>query len=306
MPNDTVNSPYTLPVEVQLPQYGIKTRLRRHALDVMTKLSPRGTARMLARRHLTPSACFLADLDRYSPEDITQITVDGVTRLNFPALAKDNSPSGKRILIVPGLDGHFRQFLRLIRRLQTAGVTVDLLVLPGHLGPQRDMCSMRDIAESIHSVTRSHGPYDGVIAHCVGCNGTLFALKHCDLSPKLAFVSTPVNLANLVRQGGRQYGLDGRCLDTFVAEVSRLGAPYAIETPWDHMTANRSEDLLVVHARQDWAVPFDDVTDIGDTWPGAKVQIYEHGEHNSILNVRSAITEITSFMTSDIPTAANT
>ncbi len=250
------------------------------------------TARVLARRYLQSTACLrLQDLG--GGFDVIDAGRDTAI-LRHAAMGKGD---GRRVLIVPGHDGHYRQFARMVRALQRAGAEVDLLILPGHLRPARSICSMRHITRAILAAERDHGPYDGIAAHCVSANATLFALQDGLTCARLALISTPVDLKRLVRSGGQQYGLSGRSLDRFVSRVSRLGAPYALDTPWVPIAKARSELLLMVHARDDWAAPASDIHALAACWRGAETAILDHGGHNSILSSRTAVARITDHLT---------
>ena len=266
--------------------------LRRRCLSAAARLCPAATARLLARRYLTPSGSFIAGAE--TDPGFAIVPVGRQVLLRFDGVARP-APA-RRLLIVPGHNGHVRQFGRLLRRLRETGASVDLLVLPGHLGPKPRLCSFGAIVGAVREVGAHDGPYDAVIAHCVGCNASLLAMEEVPLAKKLVFLSAPLTLPNLVRFAGRQYGLRRRCLARFVAQVSRLGAPYPIDIPWQPLAARRSEPLLVIHARNDYAVPVSDVAGIGATWPGARLALLDTGDHNTILGQRGAIDRILAFL----------
>lgn len=280
---------------------GLASRIRdsrRKALLTAARVAPRLTARQLAKRYLTSTASL--DRARACAGGKAEFlpSGDAAAVLRYPALGE---PSGQRILLVHGHDGHVRQFGRLIQALQLAGAEVDALILPGHVEPERAPCSMADITRSILDCARCHGPYDGAIAHCVSANGLIFALEDGLDCGRVVLVSTPLDLRKLFRLGGSQYGIDGDCLEHFVDEVSRLGAPYPAEAPWRQIAESRSEPMLAVHSRHDYAAPSEDVPELAEVWPEGRIEIFEKGGHNSIVSQAEPVRAITEFLTADVP-----
>lgn len=265
----------------------------RHAVLLFAaRLAPSITADLLARRYLKSGAC------------VPPASREGRDAVSFVQAAPDvavlrQRPHGAcrgRVLLVHGHDGNVRQFARLARALCKAGAEVDALILPGHLDAAREICSMASITRAIRHCAETLGPYDGMLGHCVSANGLLFALDEGVTSSRIVFVSAPIELPKLIRLGGTQYGVGGRCLDRFVQAVSRLGAPYPLDLPWRPMAARRGEKLLAVHARYDYAAPVTDLGALGEIWPDAQIEIFEQGDHNSILHMNAPIDAITAFL----------
>lgn len=271
--------------------------IRRKTLHLAARLAPEMTARILARRYLsTPAHVDHAHIA--SRPDISFHAFEPDTAiLRHAPRGEGNGATPRRILVAPGHDGHYRQFSRLVRALQNRGAEVDVLIMPGHLEPPKTVCSLRDFTVVIREAAAQSGPYDGLIAHCVSCNGALLALAEGLSVPRMVFISTPVYLDKLVAFAGRQYGLTGHCLHRFVHHVSRLGDPYPLNAPWQPIAETRDEPLLLIHASDDWAAPAEDLKDMQGVWKNLSIQILDHGDHNTILNVTSAIRGAAEFMT---------
>lgn len=273
---------------------GLKAVLRRAVLMSAARVAPRLTADRLARRYLTPNQSVLDDLStRRHGYEICDLGADtALLRTSAPA-----APSGApRVLIVPGHDGHVRQFTRIVRALRKRGVAVDILVFPGHTHNARSVCSMQHMVTAVRRADAFNGHYDGIVAHCVASNAMLQVLEQGMSCPRLAMISTPLDLPALVRFGGQQYGLSGRCLDIFVDRVNAISAPCAIDKPWRPVVETTQGELLVVHARNDYAAPIEKTRPLAAAWPGAQLAEFDQGGHNEILNVTSAIDRIADFM----------
>lgn len=269
---------------------------RRRLLRLASPVLSTPVAAVLARRYLRPSADFLAGFEHHVPKNAQRITKDGVTRIRFAASRDDRLEPPQRVLIAPGHDGQFRQFLRLARGLVDHGIEVDLLVLPGHTGTRLKLCSVGDIVEALRDCVDLAGPYDGLVTHCVSSNAALFASEAGPLAPKLVFLAAPIDLPALVRRGGLQYGLQDPCLARFVDAVSRLGRPWYLDRPWQATARKSSAELLVLHGRNDTAVPLEEAAAVTRVWPGARLAILPHGDHNSIVVQHEAIDRIAAFI----------
>ncbi len=268
--------------------------LRRKVLHGVARLAPALTGRLLAQRYLSPAS----HLDpAHVARNGARLIPLGPDRavLRFAA-SGTTEHSAARVLLIPGHDGHARQFLRLVRDLRRAGAAVDLLILPGHLHPARTLCSLEDIVPAIRHCTRDCGPYDAIGAHCVGARSLLFALGEGLECPRIAFISTPVELPKLIRLGGTQYGLDGPALARFESGVARLCGRYDPAADWRPVARARQGETLVVHARHDYAAPVADARAFAAAIPGAELEVFEQGDHNTILNLATASRRLAGFL----------
>lgn len=265
---------------------------RRRLLPLATRLAPETAARVLARRYLRPNVALLGDPDAVARWGTVVRPVPGLTLLRRPAAA---GPKAPRVLIAPGLNGHFRQFTRLAGVLGDAGLTVDFLVLPGHGHPGEDLCGLNQIVSALEAATQQDR-YHGIVAHCVSANAALLVPATSDPLPRLALVSAPLDLPRLIRLGGTQYGLTGHCLDRFCHHVSALGAPWPTDSPWQPGALAREDSLLMVHGRHDDAAPPEDLEQMAEVAPRTRITLFENGGHNSILTMHAPCTQLADFM----------
>ncbi len=262
-------------------------------LPLAHKIAPGETAKFLAKRYLNSSHAMLTDLAE-RPDMFSQTPVGDGLVLHFKP--EDRPVDAKRVLIVPGHDGHFRQFLRMITALHKAGFAVDFVALPGHLTPEAYACDMGMMARIIRATVNKCGPYHGIVTHCVTANALIFELANGPLSDRIVLASLPLNVSKLVRHGGELMGLSDAPLDRFVDAVDALGAPYHLDTDWRAICKDRTERCLLLHSQDDFAAPVDDIYALRDVWPGTQTQILERGDHNGIVAMRSASDSIIAFM----------
>jgi len=150
---------------------GLNLSNHRNIFLVATIIAPRIMAQVLARRYLTSTANLVDSLGKIKQEFSVIELDDDSSVVRFKNLRRDAAVS--RVLFVPGHDGHFRQFARLVKQLTTNDVDVDVLVLPGHVHPERTVCSVKSIVISIRTAFESLGGYDCVVAHCVSSNSVI-------------------------------------------------------------------------------------------------------------------------------------
>lgn len=269
---------------------------RRSCLHVGAALAPRYMGSMLARRYLASSAYL--DLGKLG-QDVSVLPVSDTLRiLRFGAQSTGSEPK-KRVLVIHGHDGHFRQFLRLLKILRMSGAEVDMLILPGHLVPEQTVCGTGDIVLAILAAGEVYGPYDAALGHCISANSLLFALERGFSTPRAVFVSAPIELHKLVAQGADLYGLKGLCRSVFIESVSQLFAPYPLELDWRPLAQARPENCLILHAKHDTAAPVEDVEILAKVLPHAQLRIFSQPDHNSILNSKSAMQVAAEFMLED-------
>lgn len=256
------------------------------------RLAPETLARILARRYLRPNVALLDDNEAVTRWGEVIRPMPGVTLLRRPAASGPRAP---RVLIAPGLNGHFRQFTRLAGALSAVGLTVDFLVLPGHDHHGEGLCSLGDIVAALQAAS-AQDRYHGIVAHCVSANAALLAPGATAPVARLALVSAPLDLPRLIRLGGTQYGLTGRCLDRFCHHVSALGTPWPTDSPWQPGASAREDAILLLHGRQDFAAPPEDLEQVTEVAPKARIALFEDGGHNSILTMHAPCSHLAAFM----------
>ncbi|MBE9637791.1 alpha/beta hydrolase [Salipiger mangrovisoli] len=265
--------------------------MRRRLLHLAAALLPGPTGRLVAWRYLSPASHLDPAHAARTGAQLLPLGAD-MAVLRYPA----RQPAAPRVLLVPGHDGHVRQFARLVRELRLQGAAVDLLILPGHLSRRRKRCGLAEIVPAIQDCGTTHGPYDAVAAHCVSASGLLFALAEGFDCPRLAFISTPIDLGKLLRLGATQFGLSGRCRAAFEAQVIRQCAPYGPEAPWRRVAAARRGETLVLHARHDVAAPLEDARAFAEAVPGGRFEVVDEADHNGLLHVVPAARRLARFL----------
>ena len=99
---------------------------------------------------------------------------------------------GRRILFVHGWNGRSSQFYRIIELLSDNGFDITAVDLPGHGRSSRSNTNLPEITDLVSELTKSRGPYDGIVCHSFGGVAALNSLRHGASCEKLVLISPGV------------------------------------------------------------------------------------------------------------------
>ena len=84
---------------------------------------------------------------------------------------------GNKVLFVHGCNGRSSQFYRIIELLSDEGYDITAIDLPGHGRSTRSTTTLPEITDLISEVTKSRGPYYGIVCHSFGGVAALNAVR---------------------------------------------------------------------------------------------------------------------------------
>lgn len=96
---------------------------------------------------------------------------------------------GQRILFVHGWNGRSSQFYRIIELLSDHGYDVTAVDLPGHGRSSRSNTNLPEITDLLSEITKSRGPYDGIVCHSFGGVAALNSVRRGASCEKLVLIS---------------------------------------------------------------------------------------------------------------------
>ena len=96
---------------------------------------------------------------------------------------------GQRILFVHGWNGRSSQFYRIIELLSENGYDITAIDLPGHGRSSRSNTNLPEITDLLSEITKSRGPYDGIVCHSFGGVAALNSVRHGASCEKLVLIS---------------------------------------------------------------------------------------------------------------------
>ena len=96
---------------------------------------------------------------------------------------------GQRILFVHGWNGRSSQFYKIIELLSDNGYDITAVDLPGHGRSSRSNTNLPEITDLLSEITKSRGPYDGIVCHSFGGVAALNSVRHGASCEKLVLIS---------------------------------------------------------------------------------------------------------------------
>ena len=96
---------------------------------------------------------------------------------------------GQRILFVHGWNGRSSQFYRIIELLSENGYDITAVDLPGHGRSSRSNTNLPEITDLLSEITKSRGPYDGIVCHSFGGVAALNSVRRGASCEKLVLIS---------------------------------------------------------------------------------------------------------------------
>ena len=96
---------------------------------------------------------------------------------------------GQKVLFVHGWNGRSSQFYRIIELLSDEGYDITAIDLPGHGRSTRSTTTLPEITDLISEVTKSRGPYYGIVCHSFGGVAALNAVRLGATFEKLVLIS---------------------------------------------------------------------------------------------------------------------
>ena len=96
---------------------------------------------------------------------------------------------GHKVLFVHGWNGRSSQFYRIIELLSDEGYDITAFDLPGHGRSTRSTTNLPEITDLLSEITKSRGPYDGIVCHSFGGVAALNSVRHGASCEKLVLIS---------------------------------------------------------------------------------------------------------------------
>lgn len=188
--------------------------------------------------------------------------------------------------------------------LLAAGYAVVTWDAPGHGASGRGKSSMPEFASALVAVVGEQGPAHAVVAHSMGAWATALAASWGLAASRFAFLAPAADPPAIARRFGRALGARPE-----VIERARARSEVRLRISWNSLdvcaqVANMTAPLLVVHDREDGAVPFAQGEAIAAAWPGARLVETRGLGHRAIVRDPGVVSEVVRFLTGGDPVAA--
>jgi pimeloyl-ACP methyl ester carboxylesterase len=193
------------------------------------------------------------------------------------------------------------------------GMRVVLLDLPAHgLSPGR-RTSLIDCARAVCDVARDLGPIRLAVGHSIGALAALVAGGGRLPMPRGAgfaayvLVAMPDRFMDVTRAFGTEQGLGPSAQRMFERRLERLALRSVADFTGTRLLAEAGRPALIVHARDDAEVPFQDAERIATSSPAAELAVFDGLGHRAILYAPQAVRTAHAFLARHAePGASNT
>lgn len=265
------------------------------------------TQRLLFRLlgHLAPAhaarklAAMIADPGGRNPAQAWESAPGPVAREIEPLpglYARSWGDDGPLVLAVHGWRGRPLQFLPLATALLARGFRTIALDLPGH-GRSCGRATPRSVGGLIAAVADRLGPVHAVVGHSFGGAVLGSALLQGLATPRLVVIASPAQLSRLPLAMARALKLPERA----VGQLMRILEQQAGRPPQEFDLADVAPRSglpgLIVHDRDDPAVPFRNAEELSMRWPQAHL-VATHGlGHRDVLADPPTVAAVTAFIT---------
>ncbi len=225
---------------------------------------PRGTARiafkLFSRTGRPAKRRETAGMPEGIQPDMVRTPAGEVATWSLPAAR----PVGKSALLVHGWNSRSRHLLPLARALNTAGVDVVMLDLPGHGASDGRHLHLGRAVEAIDAAWRNNGPFSAIVGHSFGGVAALNAAIGASIcvparTPEaLVMIASPNSMPALFRWFGKRIGLPQPAQDALEHRVlTVLGRPLEMLVCADQLT-ELDIPVLVAHDMDDTDVLYAD------------------------------------------------
>ena len=190
---------------------------------------------------------------------------------------------GPVVLMLHGWEGAAQQFRPLVAPLLAAGRQVIALDAPAHRGSPGDEATLMGFARALGQVAVEVRDLESVVGHSLGAAAVAIALSRGMDAQRAVLVAA--------------LGLPAAAAARFLALIERANGVAARDIEIARLAADLRLPALIVHDRQDRAVPFADAEAIARAWPGARLLATAGLGHSRVLGDPAVTAAIGAFLT---------
>lgn len=179
-----------------------------------------------------------------------------------------------------------------------AGYQVVGLDLPAHGKSSGTTTNVIDCGEAIAEVASHFGTPRGVVAHSMGANAALWALRHCGLGGERAvFLAPSVELAYAIEAFQALLALPPKAMVGLRRHIERrFGQSVWRDIRGDVLARHMQVPALIFHDPDDRQVPFEGSRRLVESWPVAELVQARGVGHGAITRDPVIIERVVWFM----------
>ena len=261
--------------------------LQRASLRTLSVVAPSFVERLIVDKFTTPSRA------RRSP--------DGTLGEPWYVYSADEHIAvytigeGPRVLLVHGWEGAASDFASLAEGFLARGFGVVTFDQPAHGRSSGKRTTLPKMARAVLDVARATGPFKAVVGHSLGASSVMLALRDGLPAQRAVLISPPRDAREFVHTLGQRLGITAKRVTGAIALLERrVGSVGGRET--DRVANQLRVPGLVLHDRDDRAVPFSHGVAIAAAWPGARFVPLSGVGHRRSLDADAVHDEILTFV----------
>jgi len=192
------------------------------------------------------------------------------------------------VVLAHGWGGHAAQMRGFVFPLLCAGYRVVAYDQPAHGVSEGRLTGLPDFASVLSALVAVHGDVKAIVGHSLGAAAAAFALAAKRIRvDKVVLVSPPSDLVGYSRRFARWYWMPEPVRRAMQASIEER---YGVQ--WEDLELGRlaprlSAQALVIHDRDDKAVPWTQGAHVARAWPGARLLSTDGLGHGRILRDES-------------------
>lgn len=214
-------------------------------------------------------------------------------------------PSGEpraNVLVVHGWTSEASFMVAIGDFLRRRGYRAILPDMPAHGLTGGKRASLIDCAHALQGVLTAFAPVEFVVGHSMGGLAALLAGEGGPPMPEptraraYALLAVPDRFGSVTQSFGRELGLDARAQRNFERRLERIAQRRVHDFNASALLGAIARPALLIHARDDDAVPFADAERIASLCPAARLAAFDGLGHRTILYASPVVREIARFI----------
>ena len=200
---------------------------------------------------------------------------------------------GPAVLVMHGWEGRPTQFRHFVEPLLAAGRQVIALDAPANGASSGSEATLMEVAMSLLEAAVEIRSLDAVIGHSLGAAAVAIALAQGLPAERAVLIASPSRIEDSLHGFAGVLGLPRRASE----RLGELMGISARELEITQQVSGLKIPALIVHDRDDTAVPFVEGQAIANAWPGARLLPTEGLGHWRVLTDSHVTHQVAAFLT---------
>jgi len=267
-----------MPAALSLPRISTNVRFAASAL-----LAPELAGAWAERLFLTPPRPRDAALTALDLVDAKSGLLEHKGRAIATWTWGARSREAPAVLLAHGWGGNAAQMRGFVFPLLSAGYRVVAFDQPAHGVSEGRLTGLPDFADVLARVAWQAGDVQGVIAHSLGGAAAALAIARGLPVRRAVIIGTSLDVGAYARRFARWHGMPERVREAMQAAIEeRFGVRWS-QLDVAKLAPRLAAPALVIHDREDRAVPFTEATRLAHLWPQARLLLTRGLGHRRIL-----------------------